>query len=571
MFSLQGIGVGGSIAIGRARRLERIERDVPRHHVSPAQVAQELARLETAVEVVKAELHEVAEQLPEDAPAEARALLDVHTMILEDTALLEPVREDVRIRLRNAEWAFAAQVTQLTAQFEAFEDDYLRERGRDVRQVAERVARVLSGLRGHAVVTEDPRIFVAADLSPADMLSLRSAIGFILDQGGPNSHSAILARGMDVPAAVGAGAASRLIADDDWLILDGAQGIVIVAPDEGMLAWYRARQAAGLRERQALRKLRRVPARTLDGTLVHLCANIERPDEIAAVRAVGADGIGLFRSEFLFLNRRELPDEDEQYEAYRAVVVAMDGRPVTIRTLDVGADKALERPSGALVSNPALGLRAIRYCLARPELFLAQLRAILRAAAHGPVRLLIPMLTNCHEIDQTRRLIAMAGAQLDECGVPRGHEVPLGGMVETPAAALSARLFVRQLDFLSIGTNDLTQYTLAVDRTDHEVADLYEPFHPAVLHLVAMTIRAGLRAGKPVAVCGEMAGDVAATRLLLGMGLRELSMHPTSLLRVKREILQADIRRLQPRVGRLLRADDPLRLRAGLARLAAGA
>ncbi len=570
MFSLHGIGIGGGVVVGRARRLERIERDVPRHRVAQAQVARELARLETAVEVVKAELHEVAEQLPENAPTEARALLDVHIMILEDSALLEPAREDVRVRLHNAEWAFAAQARQLTEQFEAFEDEYLRERGRDVRQVAERVARVLSGLRAPTVAAEEPRIYVATDLSPADMLSLRSALGFVLDQGGPTSHAAILARGMDVPAALGASAASRLIVDDDWLILDGEQGVVIVAPDEAILAWYRARQADDLRARRALRKLRKVPARTLDGKMITLCANIERPDEVAAAQAAGADGIGLFRSEFLFLNRRELPDEDEQYEAYRDVVLAMAGRPVTIRTLDVGADKALDRSAGVAVVNPALGRRAIRYCLAQPALFLAQLRAILRAAAHGPVRLLIPMLTNCHEIDQTMRLIGIARVQLDERGVARGADVPVGGMVEVPAAALSARLFVRRLDFLSIGTNDLTQYTLAIDRADHEVADLYEPFHPAVLQLVAMTIRAGVRAGKPVAVCGEMAGDAAATRLLLGMGLRELSMHPTSLLRVKREILQADVGRLRTRVGRLLRADDPIRLRAGVARLTSG-
>ncbi len=570
MFSLHGIGVGGGIAIGRARRLEASDRDVPRYRVDQAQVDGELVRLETAIEVVKAELQAIAEQLPEEGPAEARALLDVHAMILDDPMLVGAARENVREHLRNAEWAFAAQAAQLVAQFDEIDDDYLRERGRDVQQVADRVTRVLSGSRtrlhpGH----DEQRIFVAEDLSPADMLSLRSAVGFAIDQGGATSHAAILARGMNVPAVIGAGLASRLIADDDWIVLDGEQGIVIVAPDESVLSQYRHLQALSLREREALQKLLQVPTVTKDGTAVHLCANIERPDEATAALAVGAEGVGLFRSEFLFLNRRELPDEDEQYEAYRDAAVAMQGLPVTIRTLDVGADKALARSGASIAQNPALGRRAIRYCLSQPSMFLVQLRAILRASAHGPVRLLIPMLAHGHEIDQTLRLIGIAKVQLRERGIAFDAGMPVGGMVEIPAAALSASLFVRRLDFLSIGTNDLTQYTLAIDRADHEVASLYEPFHPAVLRLVAMTIRAARRAGKPVAVCGEMAGDWGATHLLLGMGLREFSMHPASLLRVKREILRADVSVLEPRVTRLLQAVDPLRMRAQLARLVA--
>ncbi len=571
MFSLHGIGLGGGIVIGRARRLESGERDVPRYRVSQAQAEREVARLETAIEVVRAELQAVADQLPDEGPAEARALLDVHAMMLDDPTLVDVARAQVRDDLRNAEWAFAAQAAHLAAQFEEIDDPYLRERGRDVLQVADRVIRVLSGSRTRlAAAADDSCIFVAEDVAPADMLALRSAVGFAIDQGGATSHMAILARGMNVPAVVGAGLASRLIADDDWLVLDGEQGIVIVGPDESVLAQYRHLQAVSLREREELRKLLHVPAVTRDGTAVHLCANIERPDEAADALAAGAEGVGLFRSEFLFLNRRELPDEDEQYEAYRQAVVAMDGRPVTIRTLDIGADKALERPGASVTQNPALGRRAIRYCLSQPTMFLAQLRAILRASAHGRVRLLIPMLAHGHEVDQTLRLIGIAKTQLRERGEAFDDGMPVGGMVEIPAAALSATLFARRLDFLSIGTNDLTQYTLAIDRTDHEVASLYEPFHPSVLRLVAMTIRAARRAGKPVAVCGEMAGDWGATHLLLGMGLREFSMHPASLLRVKREILRADVPKLAPRVARLLQAVDPLRMRAQLARLVAG-
>lgn len=571
LFSLHGTGVGGGIVIARARRIETRQRDIPRYRLRAAQVDDELVRLETAIEVVKAELHELAEHLPDEAPAEARALIDVHVMILDDPALAGAAREAVRTQLRNAEWAFSAQAALLAAQFDELEDAYLRERGRDVQQVADRVSRVLSGSRARgAGATEEAAIYIADDVSPAEMLSLQAAVGFGIDLGGATSHTAILARGMNVPAVVGLGIASRLVRDDDWLILDGEQGIVIVAPDEAVLAEYRGRQEAGRREREELERLLHVPAVTLDGQAVQLCANIERPEEAAVARAAGAHGIGLFRSEFLFLNRRDLPGEDEQFEAYRAAVVAMQGGPVTIRTLDVGADKALLRPPAPNVAvplNPALGLRAIRFCLAEPVMFLVQLRAILRASAHGPVRLLIPMLAHGHEIDQALRLIEIARGQLRDRRVPFDEHMMVGGMVEIPAAALSARLLVRRLDFLSIGTNDLIQYTLAIDRTDHEVAALYEPFHPAVLRLIGMTIRAAQRAGKPVAVCGEMAGDWGATRLLLGLGLREFSMHPGSLLRVKSEILRADAAKLAPRVARLMNTDDPQRVRAQLARL----
>ena len=567
MFSVHGTGVGGGIVIGRARVLESRQRDVPRYRLRAGQLDAELSRLETAIEVVRAELFALSDHLPADGPAEARALLDVHVMILDDPALAQAARDAMREHLWNAEWAVSAQAGHLAAQFEEFEDQYLRERGRDVQQVADRVIRVLSGSSAESTAGGEPAIFVAEDISPADMLSLRSAIGFGIDLGGTTSHTAILARSMNVPAVVGLGIASRLVIDDDWLILDGEAGLVIVAPDETVLAEYRNRQAAGRLERERLERLIDVTAVTVDGVRVQLCANIERPEEAERALAAGAEGVGLFRSEFLFLNRRDLPGEDEQFEAYRAAVAAMQGRPVTIRTLDVGADKALPALGGAVPQNPALGQRAIRYCLAEPEVFLAQLRAILRASAFGNARLLLPMLAHSREVDQALRLVDLAKGQLRARGQAFDERLPVGGMIEVPAAALTAGLFVRKLDFLSIGTNDLIQYTLAIDRSDHEVASLYEPFHPAVLRLIGMTIRAARKAGTPVAVCGEMAGDWAATRLLLGMGLTQFSMHPASLLRVKQEILRADASRLAPRVTRLLSSDDPLRVRALLARL----
>ena len=567
MFSIHGTGIGGGIVIGRARVLESRQRDVPRYRLGPGQIDTELSRLETAIEVVRAELFALAEHLPDDAPTEARALLDVHVMILDDPLLAQAAREAMRERLWNAEWAFSAQAGHLAAQFADIDDEYLRERGRDVQQVAERVIRVLSGSGADANACAEPVIFVAADISPADMLSLRAAIGFGIDLGGATSHTAILARSMNVPAAVGLGCASELVVDDDWLILDGEAGVLIVAPDETVLADYRRRQAAELLERERRKWLIHLPTVTADGVAVQLQANIERPEEAARALAAGASGVGLFRTEFLFMNRRDLPDEDEQLEAYREAVAAMDGRPVTIRTLDVGADKSVPALRGAAPQNPALGQRAIRYCLAEPEVFLVQLRAILRASACGRARLLLPMLAHSHEIDQALRLVEVAREQLRKRGQPFDAGIAVGGMVEVPAAALTAGLFVRKLDFLSIGTNDLIQYTLAIDRSDHDVASLYEPFHPAVLRLIGVTIRTARKAGKPVAVCGEMAGDWAATHLLLGMGLTEFSMHPASLLRVKQEILRADSSRLAPRVARLLAADDPLRVRALLARL----
>ena len=574
MFALHGTGIGGGIVVGRAVVLESRMIDVPRYRVESAQRLAETSRLARAVETVRAELRAIAEHLPADAPSEAQALLQVHAMILDDPSLAPQATVAIESHGQNAEWAFASQAEHLAAQFEQFDDPYLRERGRDVTQVADRVLKALSG-SGRALRTrvagEVPLIFVAHDVSPADMLQLKHAGGFAIDLGGTASHTAILARSMNVPAVVGLGHASQMVRDDDWLVLDGESGVLIVAPDESVLDEYRHRMALGLLERKQLSRLVNVPSATIDGVPIELHANIELPAEAEQAREAGAAGVGLFRTEFLFMNRAELPGEDEQFEAYRAAVLAMRGRPVTIRTIDIGADKPLDTDDDAqgpaAAPNPALGRRAIRYSLAEPDVFLEQLRAILRAAEHGPVRLLIPMLAHGHEVDQSLRLIAQARAQLADRLGRDMPPVPVGGMIEVPAAALTAPFFARRLDFLSIGTNDLVQYTLAIDRADHAVASLYDPFHPAVLQLVAQTIRAGERAGKPVAVCGEMAGDLEATRLLIGMGLRSFSMHPASLLRVKREILRCDAGRLRARVARLLAADDPVKVRSGLERL----
>lgn len=577
MITLQGTGIGGGVVVGRAVVLESRLIDVPRYRVEFAQRECEVQRLARAVAAVRAELSDLAGHLPPDAPAEAKALLDVHAMILDDPSLAPQATVAIESHGQNAEWAFASQAEHLAGQFDQFDDPYLRERGRDVTQVADRVLKALSGsgrsLAGRAQPGEVPLIFVAQDVSPADMLQLKHAGGFAIDLGGTTSHTTILARSMNVPAVVGLGQASEVVRDDDWLVLDGEKGVLVVAPDAQTLDAYRQRMAEVRVDRQRLEQLTHVPSVTLDGLDIELLANIELPGEAEPARVAGAQGIGLFRTEFLFMNRSELPGEDEQFEAYRAAVRAMQGAPVTIRTIDIGADKTLdgapEVPEGAAAPNPALGRRAIRYSLAEPAMFLEQLRAILRAAEAGPVRLLIPMLAHGHEVEQALRWIARARAEVTERLGRAPPLVQVGGMIEVPAAALTARYFARRLDFLSIGTNDLVQYTLAIDRADHAVAELYDPFHPAVLQLVARTIRAALVTGKPVSVCGEMAGDVEATRLLIGMGLRSFSMHPASLLRVKREILGADATWLRSRVSRLLASDDPLRVQRGLARLRA--
>jgi phosphotransferase system enzyme I (PtsI) len=391
--------------------------------------------------------------------------------------------------------------------------------------------------------------------------------GFVTDVGGVTSHTAIVARSLDIPALVGMHHARHMIREGDVLIVDGDQGVLVVDPDPLVLAEYRLRQSQHELERQKLRRLRSTPSATLDGTPVELCANIELPQDMAQVQESGAQGIGLFRTEFLFMNRKDLPSEDEQYEAYREVARAMEGKTVVIRTLDIGVDKSLDADGHGVMPNPALGLRAIRYCLAEPQLFLTQLRAILRASTHGRIRILLPMLAHVHEIDQSLALLKQARQQLDERGIAYDRDIEVGGMIEIPAAALALPIFMRRLDFLSLGTNDLIQYTLAIDRTDDSVAHLYDPLHPAVLHLVAHTIHAANRSGVPVAVCGEMAGEPQLTRLLLGFGLRSFSMHPAQLLAIKERVLRTNLAEAQPLAQRVLRQSDPAKTRELLAKL----
>ncbi|NEX63860.1 phosphoenolpyruvate--protein phosphotransferase [Noviherbaspirillum galbum] len=568
-FTLHGIPVSRGIAIGRAHLLTRAALDVKHYLIPEEQVEAEVQRLQKAIATVHKELQTIWNELPKDSPAELGAFIDVHALILSDPMIAEVPLDIIRTRYYNAEWALVTQIDELSSQFDEIEDAYLRERKADIQQVGERVLKVLTGtaatqLAGSSTDEATGRmIIVAHDISPADMLQFKDRAfgGFVTDLGGQNSHTAIVARSLDIPAAVGMFNASALIQQDDWVIIDGDAGVVIVDPTATLLEQYRERQTRLIRDRKKLSKLRKTPSITEDGTEIALLANIELPEDCAAAMESGAAGVGLFRSEFLFMGRtgvsHKLPSEDEQFESYRKAVLAMKGRPVTIRTLDIGADKPLDDAEQTAL-NPALGLRAIRFCLAEPQMFLAQLRAILRASAFGPVRLLVPMMAHSFEIDQTLAMIEQAKTQLREAGQKFDPLIPVGAMIEIPAAALTLPMFVKKMDFLSIGTNDLIQYTLAIDRADHEVAHLYNPLHPAVLYLLSSTISIGTKAGVPVAVCGEMAGDVRLTRLLLGMGLREFSMHPRQLLAVKQEILNSDLNVLAPQVKKILKSYDPV-------------
>lgn len=567
VLALRGKGVARGYAIGRAVVMGAAALEVAHYRVAPDDVESERKRLTGAIARAQAELLQLADNLPEDAPRELGAMLNVHHLLLGDPLLAEPALALISERHYNAEWALTAQGQQLAEQFDAMEDEYLRERGGDVRQVIERVLHVLAGtpaiLPEEAVSGggDETLVVVAHDISPADMLRLRGArfAAFVTDLGGPTSHTAIVARSMGVPAVVAMGNARELVRDGDVLIVDGASGTVLVNPSPRMLDEYRRLQREYADERAELSLLRDVPSVTLDGIPVTLEANIELPEEAEQALAAGAQGIGLFRSEFLFMGRSELPDEEEQYQAYASVVKVMAGRPVTIRTLDIGADKTLDGEA-TVATNPALGQRAIRYCLARPEMFATQLRAILRASAHGPVRILIPMIAHMHEVQATYAAIDAARRELDARGLPYAPRIEVGAMVEVPAIAIAIEPFVQVLDFLSIGTNDLIQYTLAIDRGDHDVSSLYDPLHPAVLRLLAHTINAGERAGKPVAVCGEMAGDSRYTRLLLGLGLAEFSMHPQQLLDVKREVRRAHSNALRVKVAGVLNRALPMDL-----------
>jgi phosphotransferase system enzyme I (PtsI) len=570
-FTLHGIAVSSGIAIGHAHLISHTSLEVA-HYVLPKQfIAEEIARFDAALLATRNEFASLRSNRPTHAAAEFDAFLELHQMILDDPLLSVAPREMIASEYCNAEWALKIQTETLVAQFDEFEDAYLRERQTDVTQVAERLLKQLLGQPGHqpSPARHDVEtILVAHDLSPADLILFKphQYAAFITDVGGATSHTAIVARSLNTPCVVGLHHARELVREDDLLILDGEQGVLIVNPDKLILAEYKLRQSAWELERKKLKRLRTARANTLDGTVIELHANIEKPEDIAEVKENGATGIGLFRSEFLFLNRDHLPDEEEQFEAYRAAAAGMEGQPVIIRTFDLGADKQI-KGAERVANNPALGLRAIRLCLAEPQLFRTQLRALLRATHYGNVKILIPMLSSVSELNQTLQFIAATKQNLDDEGIPYNRKVKIGGMIEIPAAALALNVFAKKLDFLSIGTNDLIQYTLAIDRTDEEVAHLYDPLHPAVLHLLSHVIGTCNKLGVPISVCGEMAGELVYTRLLLGFGLRQFSMFSAQVPNIKQRVLTTNLPTITQLTKKILRADDPMKIRELLDKL----
>lgn len=560
-FSIHGVGVSSGIAIGRAHLVSNALLEVVHYQVTPDVIEAEIQRFSEAIQTVKHDLEQVRAQLPKNAPAELAAFISTHLAMLNDKSLSEAPKEIIRNEQCNAEWAIKQQMDDIVEQFDAIEDAYLRERKHDVVQVVERIIKVLLGHPNQSPSQskekqqqENATILVAHDISPADAIQFKQHqfAAFITDVGGVTSHTAILARSLNIPSIVALQRARDLINDGEIIIVDGTLGVVIVSPSKEILAEYELKQDQWQLEQQKLQRIKSTKAVTMDGTGIDLYANIEVPEDVITVKASGATGIGLYRTEFLFMNRREMPDEEEQFIAYKHVAEAMQGMPVTIRTLDLGADKQMNPDTVSNCANPALGLRAVRFCLSEPQVFHTQFRALLRASHYGNIKILIPMLSNLAELRQSKLLLERAKESLRKEGTPFNEHITLGGMIEVPAAAINADAFAKELDFLSIGTNDLIQYTLAIDRTDDAVAHLYNPLHPAVLKLIQMTIQAAEKYNIGLSICGEMAGDIKLTRLLIGMGMRQLSMHPSNILSVKQQILHSQMTRLNKQVKKLL-------------------
>ncbi len=559
-FSIHGIGVSNGIAIGRAHLISNALLEVVQYDIEIKNIPLEVKRFEDAIAAVRVELNKIKSQLPSDSPKELSAFIDTHLMILNDKSLSSLPKSIIENEKCNAEWAIKKQMDSVVNQFDQIEDQYLRERKQDVIQVVERVIKILLGHSNQIAAKNKEKltILVAHDISPADALHFKNHkyAAFVTDGGGVTSHTAILSRSLNIPSIVALQNARTLIRDNDLIIVDGSQGVVIVNPTIEIQKYYKSLQDSWSDEQEKLQRIKTKKSITKDGALIHLFANIEVPNDIISVNASGATGVGLFRTEFLFMNRQDMPDEEEQFQAYKKVAEAMGKRPVTIRTLDSGADKQTALNNKKISPNPALGLRAIRLCLSEPKIFMTQLRAILRASQYGNIKILFPMLSSISELRQTKLLLERAKASLRKDKVKFNEKILIGGMIEIPAAAISADIFAQELDFLSIGTNDLIQYALAIDRTDDAVSHLYNPLHPAVLKLIALTIKSAHKYKKSIAVCGEMAGEPKLTKLLIGMGVEQLSMHPSHILSVKEQVLNSSIKNIKSSVLRLLNLNE---------------
>ena len=549
-FELAGIGAAAGIAIGTAVVLESSSIEIPEYRIAPTDLDPEEQRLRGALALARDELLRVREAIPKDAPQDTRLFIDAHLLMLDDPALRDRPIRLIRQQRRNAAWALHHEREHLLEIFDRMEDPYLRGKREDILQVTDRVLRHLLGAQVPSLSAAAERIIVASELSPADTVLLKngSVLGWVTDFGAATSHSAILARSLGLPAVLGTHQATRLLRSGDLLVVDGEYGTVLVNPSPELLAECREAQARRQRRRQLLEEQRDLPAITTDGTQIRLFANIELPEDVEWVQRSNADGIGLFRSEFLFMNRADSPSEEEQYQAFARVLRGLPGAEITIRSVDVGADKLLadsELQLHAQGLNPALGLRGLRLCLRRPDWFRSHLRAILRASALAPLRLMLPMVSTVHEVIQARQLVGQLRDELRAEGHKVAEHLPIGIMVEVPAVAMAAYCFTEVADFFSIGTNDLTQYALAVDRGDDDVNGLFDPLHVGVLSMIQHTIAAGEAAGIPVAMCGEMAANPQWTPLLLGLGLRHFSMFPGAIPEVKAAIRHSAVAEAQ--------------------------
>ena len=562
--ALHGMGVSRGIAIGKVHVVKRDQLDIREYSIKRHRLDDEVKRFENALTNARQQLRAIREHIPDSTSVDIEAFIDTHLLMLDDVALTKEPMRLIKELSCNAEWALKLQRDALVAVFDEMNDAYLRTRKDDVDFVVNRIQRILLNQTPLKHEKADQRltdyILMANDLTPADTVLMQhhGIAAFATEFGGPTSHTAILARSLGIPAIVGLQNALRYIKEDEEIILDGSRGIILVDPERHELSHYQRLQKEEKRYFNKLGKLKNKPAITLDKVPVSLYANIELPKDFETVVEVGAGGVGLYRTEFLYMNRETPPDEEEHYATYKGVIDVLKGLPLTIRTLDLGADKQVDggRQSGPVTTNPALGLRAVRLCLKEPALFRPQLRAIIRASVHGPVRILVPMLSNVHEMQQVLQMVNDIKKELDEVNIPYDHELQIGGMIEVPAAAVCSDIFAKQLDFLSIGTNDLIQYTMAIDRVNDEVNYLYDPLNPAVLRLIHTTIKAGKKENIPVAMCGEMAGETKYTRLLLGLGLREFSVHPATLLEVKQIIIDSDIGELQTLANKALKANN---------------
>ena len=569
---LQGIGVSRGICIGPAYVYYRELPEVLEYSISKYAADDEIKRFESARAQAQQQLKNIKDTITSDTPHDITLFIDTHLLMLDDPVLYEDTVSHIRARLCNAEWALQVQVERIVKVFDDMDDSYLKTRKDDIIHVTERIQRCLMNEPefNHSEDKLDTeklglrlkdRIIVADDLTPADTLLMQhqKIAGFITEYGGPLSHTAILARNLGIPAIVGVHDAKRLIQANEQIILDGNTGKIHINPAKKDLSIFKGQIRDERQRRKNLFDLKNKPAQTKDGLKINLQGNIDRPADVRTLRQYDHTGVGLYRTEMLFIEHNDMPCEDEQFETYRRALRSLKGHALTIRTIDLGADKELADTTqhGPLVHNPALGLRAIRRCLKDPSIFLPQIKAILRTAGYGPVCMMIPMISCISELEQAFELIKQAKSELLSRRVRFDHHIKIGAMIEVPSAALVADSLASKLDFLSIGTNDLIQYTLAFDRIDDEVSYLYNPLHPAVLKLIQMTLNAGKTQGIRVSMCGEMASDTQYTRLLLGMGLQCFSVQANSLLDVKHIINRSEIKQLRPLTDNILDLSDP--------------